>query len=163
MSMHTRTHLSIKTCCHGDDVTSFVVDCKHVGGWALRILRKDLITQHSICSFWIILVHCCHCHHKGSCRETSGQDITNKPIKMRYEHVCMCVGSTRLRSFRNRAIEDGVGEFRSVVVLVYDINDNVDGVLHLIPIQVHCVGSQLYMNTTYKHRSGLSELVASAS
>lgn len=54
----------------------------------------------------------------------------------------LCVG-TRLGSLWYRAIEDGVCELRSVVVLVNDINDDVNGVLHLIPIQVHSMGSQL--------------------
>lgn len=38
-------------------------------------------------------------------------------------------------------------ELRSVVVLVDDVNDDVDGVFHLVPIQVHSVGSQLCAHT----------------
>lgn len=60
--------------------------------------------------------------------------------------MCVCVG-TRLGSLGDGAIKDAVSELWSVVVLVDDINDDVDGVLHLIPIQVHCVGSQLYTDT----------------
>lgn len=64
------THLPIKSCCHSNDVTSVVVNGENVGGGALGILGEDLISQHPIGSFRIILVHCCYCHHKGSCRET---------------------------------------------------------------------------------------------
>lgn len=67
--------------------------------------------------------------------------------------VCVCVG-TRLGSLRYRAIKDGVCELWSIVILVDHINDDVDGVLHLIPIQVYRVGSQLYTHTHTIRLSG---------
>lgn len=154
--MHT--HLSIEACCHRDDVTSLVVNGEHVGGGALGVLREDLVSQHPIGSFWIILVHRCHCHHKGSCRETHtsqhryvSEEEFNTHITSVCICVCVCVG-TRLGSLRYRAVEDGVCELWSVVVLIDDIDDDVDGVLHLISVQIHSVCSQLYTQTrTHTH------------
>lgn len=54
--------------------------------------------------------------------------------------VC-CV--TWLGSFWNGAIPDLVSELRPVVVHVNHIDHNVDGVFHLVAVQVHCMGSQL--------------------
>lgn len=146
----THTHLPIKACRHSDDVTSLVVNGKHVGGGALGILGKDFISQHPVGSFWIILVHCCHRHHEGSCREAHSKSAHicqgRNDVIQKLLCVCVCVG-TRLGSLGDGAIKDAVSELWSVVVLVDDINDDVDGVLHLIPIQVHCVGSQLYTDT----------------
>lgn len=61
--------------------------------------------------------------------------------------VCVCV--TRLGSLRYWTIEYGVCELWSVVILVDDINDDVDGVLHLVPIQVNSVSSQLQKKQQY--------------
>jgi len=149
ISSQTYTHLPIKACCHSDDVTSLVVNGKYVGGGALGILGKDLVSQHPIGHFWIIFVHCCHCHHKGSCRETHSKSI----YQCMCARVCACVRAhvpTRFGSLRNRTIEDGVYELWPVIILVDNINDDVNGVLNLIPIQVHSMGSQLYTNT-HKH------------
>lgn len=68
----------------------------------------------------------------------------------------MCVCVTRLGSFRYRAIENSVCELWSVVILVDDVNDDVDGVLHLIPVQVHSVGPQLEDTHTHTHAGALS-------
>lgn len=50
-------YLPIEARCHSDDVTRLIVDREHVGGGALGILGEDLISQHPIGSFGIILVH----------------------------------------------------------------------------------------------------------
>lgn len=50
---------------------------------------------------------------------------------------------TWLGSFWNGAIPDLVSELGSVVVHVNHIDHNVDGVFHLVAVQVHRMGSQL--------------------
>ena len=57
--------------------------------------------------------------------------------------VCVCVCVTRLGSLRYRTVENVVCELWSVVVLIDDVDDDVDGILHLVPIQVNSVGPQL--------------------
>lgn len=89
----THTHLPIKACRHSDDVTSLVVNGKHVGGGALGILGKDFISQHPVGSFWIILVHCCHRHHEGSCREAHSKSahICQGRNDVIQKLLCVCV------------------------------------------------------------------------
>lgn len=138
------THLSIKASCHSDDVTGLVVNGKHIGGGALRILRQDFVSQHPISSFWVILINCCHSHHEGACREHKmniSSEISHNALRKVTMRACVCV--TRLGSLRYWTIEYGVCELWSVVILVDDINDDVDRVLHLVPIQVNSVSSQL--------------------
>ena len=55
-------------------------------------------------------------------------------------HPCFI---TWLRAFVHRAIVDLVFELWSVVIHVDDKDVQIDGVLNLVPIHVHGVGSQL--------------------
>lgn len=95
---NTHTHLPIEARCHSDDVTSLVVNGKHVGRGALGILGQDLVTQHPIGCFWVVLIHGCHRHHKWSWKGDTQQ--VNAHIHMCvwegrwdfYEHICQLYG-----------------------------------------------------------------------
>lgn len=53
------------------------------------------------------------------------------------------VDVTWLGALRDGAVPDGVVEFGPVVVHVNHIDHNVNGVFHLVAVQVHRVSSQL--------------------
>lgn len=65
---------------------------------------------------------------------------------------------TGLGPLRYRAVEGCVCELGPVVVLVNDVNDDVNGVLHLVAVQVHGVSSQLWNNTQTHKCSVKSQL-----
>jgi len=54
---------------------------------------------------------------------------------------------TWLGTLGNSAIPDLMAEFRSVVVHVDHVDHNINRVLNLVPVQVHCVSSQLEEST----------------
>ena len=58
---------------------------------------------------------------------------------------------TGLGPLGNGAVPHLVLKLGPVVVHVDDVNDDVDGVLHLVPVQVHSVGPQL--NTSKRTQS----------
>lgn len=60
-------------------------------------------------------------------------------------HVCGL--STWLGALIHRAVPDLMGKLWSVVVHVNDIDDNIDGILHLIAVDVHSMSTQLEQHT----------------
>lgn len=62
---------------------------------------------------------------------------------------------TWLGTFRNGAVPDLVRELGPVVVHVDHVDHNVDGVFHLVPIQVHRMSSQLKATKTARRDDSL--------